>query len=52
MMQLIKLHPEVIKFLDTTGTVHMQDGEKTFIVNSTWYSPTDDKEVYTVQFIQ
>ena len=52
MMQLVKLHPEVVKFLDQHGTIHFQDGEKTFVVNGIWYTPTDEENIYITQFIE
>ena len=48
----IVLHPEVVKFLDMTGTVWMDGNIKSYIVNNSWYQPTDEEGIYTVQFLK
>jgi hypothetical protein len=52
MMTIIELKPDVIEFLENTGTIWVDGDERSFIVNNTWYKPTDDKGVYTVEFLQ
>jgi len=52
MMMRIVLHPEVVKFLDMTGTVWMDGNIKSYIVNNSWYQPTDEEGIYTVQFLK
>lgn len=53
MMTLIVLHPEVIKFLMTTGTVHYyEDGAHGFDVGGATYVSTDEPGTYTVQYIE
>jgi hypothetical protein len=52
MMIRVELHEEVVKFLESTGTVRIENGkDKSYIVNNSWYKPTDEKGVFTVQFI-
>lgn len=47
-----ELHPEVVKFLNETGTIWVdKDGAKSFVVNNSWYKPTDIDNVYTVEFL-
>lgn len=47
MMTLIKLHPEVVKFLTECGTVYTDaSGIEAFIVNDTMYTETDEKGYY------
>ena len=49
----VVLHPEVIKFLDSTATKWVDsDGEESYVVNNSWYKATDEPGVYTVQFIE
>ena len=51
-MTLIKLHPEVVKFLEETGTVFRYgNAEKGYQVNRTLYKETDEKGIYTISFI-
>ena len=46
-MILIKLHPEVVKFLTDYGTVYRDaSGIEAFIVNDTMYTETDEKGLY------
>ena len=52
MMFKVELHPEVIKFLEESGTVWVQDDERSYVVNNIWYRPTDQEGVYTVQFLE
>ena len=53
MMFKVKLHPEVVKFLRETGTVWMMDEvEETFVINNSWYKPTDEENIYTVEFLK
>jgi len=48
----VELHPEVIKFLEDTGTVWRDENrEESFIVNNSWYKKTETPGVYTVQFL-
>ena len=49
----MELHPEVIKFLERTGTVWRDgNGEESFVVNNSWYKKTNEPGVYTVQFLE
>lgn len=49
----VELHPEVIKFLENSGAKWREaDGEESYVVNNSWYKPTDIKGVYTVQFLE
>jgi hypothetical protein len=48
----INLHPEVVKFLDETGTIVIDNGEKYYIVNNTMYTETDEEGLYIAQFIE
>lgn len=53
MMFKMELHPEVIKFLERTGTVWRDgNGEESFVVNNSWYKKTNEPGVYTVQFLE
>jgi len=53
MIFTINLHPEVVKFLEETGTIYVDNkGEKSYIVNSTMYKETNEEGLYTTQFIQ
>lgn len=53
MMLSVTLHPEVIKFLEETGTVYFDSmGIKSYIVNNSCYTETDVKGIYTIQFIK
>jgi hypothetical protein len=53
MMMTIKLHPEVVKFLNETGAVWIEGNEeKSFIVNNSWYKSTEEEGIYTVQFLE
>jgi len=53
MILTINLHPEVVKFLEETGTVYFDNtGEKSYIVNGTMYKETNEEGLYTTQFIQ
>tara|TARA_R110002153_G_scaffold251571_2_gene408950 strand:+ start:1263 stop:1427 length:165 start_codon:yes stop_codon:yes gene_type:complete len=53
MIFTINLHPEVIKFLDQTGTIYFDNnGEKSYIVNGTMYKETNEEGLYTTQFIK
>ena len=52
MMFKVKLHPEVVKFLDESGTVWMEDEIKSYVVNTAWYRPTNEEGIYTVQFLK
>mgnify|MGYP003667478522 CR=1 FL=1 len=49
---IIKLHPEVVKFLNETGAVWTEGEEKSFIVNNSWYKSTEEEGIYTVQFLE
>ena len=51
MMFKMELHPEVIKFLEDTGTVWRSNNEESFVVNNSWYRKTETPGVYTVQFL-
>lgn len=46
------LHEEVVKFLENSGTVWWSDGEKSYIVNNSWYKPTDEENIFTVEFLK
>lgn len=48
----VKLHKEVVKFLESSGTVWLSDGEKSYVVNNSWYQPTDEPGIYTLQFLK
>lgn len=53
MMFKVELPPEVVKFLRETGTVWMMnEGEETFVVNNLWYRPTNEENIYTVEFLK
>jgi len=52
MMFRVKLHKEVVKFLESSGTVWLSDGEKSYVVNNSWYQPTDEPGIYTLQFLK
>ena len=53
MILTIKLHEEVIKFLEETGTVQVdEDGIKSYIVNNTMYTETNAPGLYLIMFIQ
>lgn len=52
MMFKVELHPEVVKFLRETGTVWIMDDEETFVVNNSWYKPTNEENTYTVEFLK
>ena len=52
MMLTIKLHPEVVRFLRETSTTWYYDDQETFVVNNSWYKPTDKENVYTVKFLK
>ena len=52
MILTINLHPEVVKFLEETGTVYFDGGEKSYIVNGTMYKETNEEGLYTTQFIK
>jgi hypothetical protein len=52
MMTIVELKPDVIEFLENTGRIWVDGDERSFIVNNTWYKPTDDKGIYTVEFLQ
>ena len=53
MILTINLHPEVVKFLEETGTFFVDStGEKSYIVNGTMYKETNEEGLYTIQFIQ
>ena len=49
---IIKLPKKVVKFLRETGTVWIINEEETFVVNNSWYKPTDVKNIYTVEFLK
>ncbi len=51
-MLKIVLHPEVIKFLQETATVRIYEDQETFIVNNSWYVPTNEENTYTVKFLK
>ena len=49
----IELHPEVVKFLRETDTVWpCEDFGETFVVNHSWYKPTDIPNVYIVELLK
>jgi hypothetical protein len=52
MMLIIELKPDVIEFLENTGTIWVDDDERSYVVNNSWYKPTNEKGVYTVEFLQ
>ena len=52
MMFKVELHKEVIDFLESSGTVWVDGDERSYIVNNSWYKPTDQPGVYTVQFLE
>ena len=53
MILTVKLHEEVIKFLETYGTVQIdEDGIKSYIVNNTMYVETNEPGLYLTMFIQ
>jgi hypothetical protein len=52
MMMIVELHPEVIKFLEETGTIFVYgNNERGYQVNRTIYRETDEEGIYTVSFI-
>lgn len=51
MMFKVRLHKEVIKFLEQNTTVYLEDDVKSFIVNKTIYTETDEPEVFTTKFL-
>lgn len=52
MIFTVKLHPEVVKFLDETGTkFYYTEGEVGYQVNRTLYKSTNEDGLYTVSFI-
>tara|TARA_R110002020_G_scaffold200054_2_gene402099 strand:- start:12507 stop:12695 length:189 start_codon:yes stop_codon:yes gene_type:complete len=52
-MFTIELHDEVIKFLETTGTVMFcKNGVKSFVVNNTVYTETDVPNIFTTRFLE
>ncbi len=49
----VKLHEEVIKFLETAGTVQVdEDGITSYVVNNTMYVETNEPGLYLTMFIQ
>ena len=52
MMFKVELHKEVIDFLESSGTVWVNGNERSYIVNNSWYKPTDKHGVYTLQFLE
>lgn len=51
MMQAIELKPDVVEFLENTTTTQYSMGVKSYIVNGTVYTETDEKGIYLVQFL-
>lgn len=52
MMLIIELKPDVIEFLENTGTIWNDGEERSYVVNNNWYKPTNEKGVYTVEFLR
>ena len=53
MMFKIELHPEVVRFLRETGTVWILNPNiETFVVNNSWYKPTNEEGIYTIEFLK
>ena len=52
-MLSINLHEEVVRFLRETGiTFEYSDGTHGFQVNNTIYRSTEEKGLYTIQFLE
>lgn len=49
----VVLHSEVIKFLESSGTVWRDgNGDISYVVNNSWYRPTNEPGVYTIEFLK